>query len=133
MTKWPDALRCLWPDCTHVIDEPTGVMELKYLRQHMRLKHGQVLDDQAVLKLRMDWEGRGARERCACGEPLHYRDRKVEEAVRELVEKLGLLIQVTVQGQGVFRASRHYIALHGLKATEVNELVGRGIIERVEP
>ena len=58
---------------------------------------------------------------CACGQPLHYTDPKVEEQVSTVVEMMGENIKVVTPG-GIYEIPRHYIALHGIKASEVPDL-----------
>ena len=62
-------------------------------------------------------------ERCACGRPLHYTNPDTERAVRRLVLLRGPLVVVKVAGtQHGYRVPRHYIALHGLDAAELDAL-----------
>lgn len=63
-------------------------------------------------------------ERCPCGRPLHYLDPEMESAVRHLVEELGPLVSI-VSNEGVWRVPRHYIALHGVRATAIPHLAAR--------
>lgn len=65
---------------------------------------------------------------CPCGRPLHYTDRKVEEYVTEMVDKLGLMIKVSVVGVGAYWVNRHYLALHGMKAKDLPELEKKGVV-----
>lgn len=67
---------------------------------------------------------------CACGRPLHYTDPLLQATVAELVRKQGEFIIVHCAGRQ-YRVQRHYIALHGLRATELETLAGKGIIEKV--
>lgn len=60
-------------------------------------------------------------ERCHCGLPLHYTDPAVETLVRNFIVALGSDRVVTV-GTRSWRVPRHYIALHGLKASEIETL-----------
>jgi hypothetical protein len=60
-------------------------------------------------------------KKCHCGQDLHYNDPNVENEVRQLIEKMGEFIKVTV-GNKTFKISRHYIALHGLKAEHIDKL-----------
>jgi hypothetical protein len=53
---------------------------------------------------------------------LHYTDPEVEAAVRLIILDGGEMIPVTVEGKGTYLVSRHYIALHGLKAVEIDTL-----------
>jgi hypothetical protein len=55
---------------------------------------------------------------CPCGEPLHYSDPVVKAQVTRLVEKLGEHVPITTV-DGTWLVSRHYIALHGVKADEL--------------
>jgi hypothetical protein len=55
---------------------------------------------------------------CPCGLPLHYQDPKIEAFMRKLVARLGPTIVLTARGRS-FEVSRHYIALHGIKAAEL--------------
>jgi hypothetical protein len=61
---------------------------------------------------------------CACGRPLHYWNPKVQQMVQEFVDHYGPDMKVVVQG-GAFMVPRHYIALHGLTASELPELAKR--------
>lgn len=58
---------------------------------------------------------------CHCGRPLHYTDPANEAFVRRLVANLGREVPVTV-GTRTWLVSRHYIALHGIKAWELPSL-----------
>jgi hypothetical protein len=58
---------------------------------------------------------------CPCGKPLHYTDPGVEREVAAVVEEKGEFQRVTVNGR-TWLVSRHYIALHGLKGSEVASL-----------
>jgi hypothetical protein len=60
-------------------------------------------------------------EFCPCGRPLHYTDPAIEAHVRRLIAKAGERIAVTTPA-GTWLVSRHYIALHGLKARELPDL-----------
>lgn len=55
---------------------------------------------------------------CPCGQPLHYTDAAAARQVQALVDSMGEEVCVTTD-DGTFRVSRHYIALHGLKADDV--------------
>ena len=62
-------------------------------------------------------------EHCFCGRPLHYTNPKIEILMQSLVSRLGTHIKITLQETGrSFMVPRHYVALHGLKATELPEL-----------
>lgn len=58
---------------------------------------------------------------CFCGEPLHYQNPAMQALVEEFVNKLGSEIQVTINGRS-WMVPRHYIALHGLVAAEVEAM-----------
>jgi len=68
---------------------------------------------------------------CACGRPLHYTDPAVQATVDRLVRAKGEYIEVECQGRR-YSVQRHYIALHGLKAADLEELAERGIVTRLE-
>lgn len=50
---------------------------------------------------------------CHCGKPLHYKDKKNQKMVQDLVDQLGEFIPVT-RGGKTFSVQRHWIALHGI-------------------
>ena len=58
---------------------------------------------------------------CACGRPLHYADPFLRKLVQEWVDELGESMPVHVGGRA-WMIPRHYIALHGLKAAEIEKL-----------
>jgi len=58
---------------------------------------------------------------CHCGKPLHYNSEVVQAQVEQLVEELGEYMEVTVNGS-TYSVPRHYIALHGLKGSELQRL-----------
>jgi hypothetical protein len=60
-------------------------------------------------------------EMCHCGRPVHYTDPVIERTVRELIRQLGEYIKVTVNGR-TWLVQRHYIALHGIKGSELPDL-----------
>lgn len=68
-------------------------------------------------------------KRCACGLPLHYRDKTKEAEIQADVEKLGEWIPVSV-GHDRYLVQRHYLELHGLKGDEVHSLMQKGIIRK---
>lgn len=62
-------------------------------------------------------------ELCACGQPLHYGDPKIEALVRRMIREADGDSYVTVSTpQGSWRVQRHYIALHGLQADQLPRL-----------
>lgn len=58
---------------------------------------------------------------CPCGKPLHYSSAGLEAVVRRFIAELGPTIPVTVDGR-TWRVPRHWIALHGLRASELPNL-----------
>lgn len=66
---------------------------------------------------------------CPCGKPLHYTDPEIKKVMVDLVCRQGETVAVTVAGR-TWSVSRHYIALHGLKASELSRL---GFVELVIP
>jgi len=68
---------------------------------------------------------------CASGLPLHYTDKALQAVVEGYVKELGPEVVVEIEGRK-YLAQRHYIALHGLKAAEIESLVKRGVVRRVE-
>ena len=60
-------------------------------------------------------------EMCHCGRPLHYADPVIESMVRYLISQLGEYIEMTVAGH-TWLVQRHYIALHGVKGSELASL-----------
>jgi hypothetical protein len=68
---------------------------------------------------------------CACGQPLHYTNLHTKALVERLCEEVGEYVVVVMDGKR-YRVQRHFIALHGLKAQELEELVVRGIVMREE-
>jgi hypothetical protein len=66
-------------------------------------------------------------ELCACGKPLHYRSPKLQAEVEKLIAANGSVIPVRIADRsdhlsGVWLVPRHYIALHGLIASELPKL-----------
>ena len=60
-------------------------------------------------------------ERCPCGRPLHYGDPGIQAIMEEFVARRGADIPITIDGR-TWLVSRHYIALHGVKASELPHL-----------
>jgi len=57
-------------------------------------------------------------ELCVCGRPLHYTDPNIKAHVESLVATLGSHIRVNCGGK-TYLVPRHYIALHGLIASDL--------------
>lgn len=68
-------------------------------------------------------------KRCACGLPLHYTDKAMEAKVTEQSLELGEWMPVQV-GHMHYLVQRHYIALHGLRGVDMEDLVKKGIVRR---
>jgi isopentenyldiphosphate isomerase len=66
---------------------------------------------------------------CACGKPLHYINKNVEKIVRRYAKELGEMVEITAPS-GTFLVQRHYIALHGIEAKDLNSLAIDGVVER---
>jgi len=58
---------------------------------------------------------------CPCGRPLHYVFPESRERIERFIEMLGEDILLTTP-EGQYSVPRHYIALHGIKAEELEEL-----------
>ncbi len=70
---------------------------------------------------------------CLCGKPLHYKDVELQERVEELVEMLGEYIPVRVSGSKIeYFVPRHYVALHGLKGCDLENLAQVYGLKRVD-
>ena len=67
---------------------------------------------------------------CACGSPLHYNDPNIKTLVERIISEQGEYVEVSVEGRR-YRVQRHYIALHGIKAFELEKLADLGIVERL--
>ena len=66
---------------------------------------------------------------CACGRPIHYTDRSIQAIIEGYVRDLGPSVIVEIEGRR-YHVQRHYLALHGLKAAEIDRLVAEGIVRR---
>jgi hypothetical protein len=69
---------------------------------------------------------------CPCGLPLHYSNPYIKAQIDNLIRVAGETMPVSVEGKGTYIVSRHYIALHGLRAQDVDDLAAKGIITKVE-
>jgi hypothetical protein len=70
------------------------------------------------------------KERCACGRPLHYTNPDTERLIRGFVEQLGPTVIIKAMGHA-WKVPRHFIALHGLRASELFDLAERYHFEEV--
>jgi hypothetical protein len=61
---------------------------------------------------------------------MDYEGSPAEKVVQSMVDRLGPRIKVTV-GSRSFMVPRHYIAKHGLVASDLPRLAKRGIVEEV--
>ena len=68
---------------------------------------------------------------CACGNPLHYKNRLQQHMVQRFSDQLGAEVEIEI-GTRRYSVQRHYIALHGLKASEAENLADQDIIRRIE-
>ena len=64
---------------------------------------------------------------CACGKPLHYFNKVTQRQVEQLTADLGEYIDIVV-GDKKYRVQRHFIALHGIAAADLDRLVEEGIV-----
>ena len=64
-----------------------------------------------------------ADEMCHCGRPLHYSDPAIRARVERMIELSGgaQYVPITV-GRRTWLVQKHYIALHGIKASELPNL-----------
>ena len=68
--------------------------------------------------------------KCRCGQDLHYSDPDIYTAVQRLVDLLGEDVKITVEDRE-YMVSRHFLALHGIKASELEDLAAQGIVAKV--
>lgn len=68
-------------------------------------------DERALIEYR--WRG------CACGRPLHYAEQSTLEAMVRLVEEHGECIRMVDSRGRAFMVQRHYVALHGMRETQL--------------
>lgn len=61
---------------------------------------------------------------CPCGAPLHYTNPESQAKVEALIAQHGETVQVAMH-TGTWRVPRHYIALHGLRASALPTLAQR--------
>ena len=64
-------------------------------------------------------------ELCPCGEPLHYRRPESQAKVEDLIAKLGSNVEIRLPSGKGWMVPRHYIALHGVRATALPTLASR--------
>lgn len=67
---------------------------------------------------------------CACGLPLHYSNPEIRKMVETIIAEQGEFVDVGV-GDKKYKVQRHYIALHGIKAADLEHLADLGIVERI--
>ena len=58
-------------------------------------------------------------EICACGRELHYNDPAKQKMVETLIKEVGSSNVLITTNNKTYSVPRHYIALHGLKASEL--------------
>lgn len=59
--------------------------------------------------------------KCHCGLPLHYTDPDLQESIQNIIAEQGEFMPVMVKGR-TWKVQRHYIALHGIIAAEIEHL-----------
>jgi len=59
---------------------------------------------------------------CHCGKELHYSSGATERFVKDMVKTLGEYIEITIIEGETYKVQRHYLALHGIKAHELDQL-----------
>ena len=69
--------------------------------------------------------------RCACGLPLHYRDKAREAEVQADVDKLGEWMPVSF-GNERYLVQRHYRELHGIDPNKIDSLVQKRIVKKAD-
>lgn len=69
---------------------------------------------------------------CGCGEPLHYTDSDLQADVQALVDRHGSTVRVQ-NTHGTWHVPRHFIALHGLEAKELQAVADRYGFQRYDP
>jgi hypothetical protein len=67
---------------------------------------------------------------CQCGRRLHYAIPALETLVEGLCHAYGDQVSVLYKGRA-YLVQRHYLALHGVKAWELEKLSADGLAERV--
>lgn len=70
-------------------------------------------------------------EMCACGKPLHYTDSGLRELITLMCKEKGEFITVRTES-ATYKVQRHFIALHGIKATDLPELLKQGLVQLAE-
>lgn len=60
-------------------------------------------------------------EMCYCGKPLHYSRPEIKEQIDKLIAKLGTHVDIICENK-TYRVPRHYIALHGVNACDLDSL-----------
>jgi len=61
-------------------------------------------------------------DQCHCGKPLHYTDNRVKSFIQRMIKDCGEYIVVTLMGGTSYRVPRHYIALHGIRGSDLDRL-----------
>ncbi len=59
---------------------------------------------------------------CHCGKPLHYSNKSMQSLIEEMNARMGSEYLIVKVGVRRYLVQRHYIALHGLAATEIAKL-----------
>ena len=66
---------------------------------------------------------------CACGEPLHYSSPAAQKTVEALSPSGNNGTVLIATPTATYRAQRHYLALHGVRAIDLPSLADAGIVE----
>lgn len=60
-------------------------------------------------------------ELCHCGKPLHYTTKSIEKSMKNLVKMKGRFVPVmNLETNKTYNVDRHYIALHGIKSSDLH-------------
>jgi hypothetical protein len=60
-------------------------------------------------------------EICHCGKPLHYTNSRIKAKVDAIIEEKGSHVDIVCRDKR-YSVPRHYIALHGIKAADLDKL-----------
>lgn len=70
-------------------------------------------------------------ELCACGKPLHYSNPETQRTIQKFIDQLGPTVTIRCFGKAL-KVPRHFIALHGLRASELPYLAEQYGFEEVK-
>jgi hypothetical protein len=66
---------------------------------------------------------------CACGKPLHYNHPMTQELMEKLVAEVGEFVTIVFEDKK-YKVQRHYVAIHGIAAADLEKLADKGLVER---